>query len=99
MRARPHGVLRRATTPRALAWSRGCSCADHTGAMQTVLAHPVAVDCELRVTRRAVAREVAGHRLALIHANDRAVFAPGNQVVGDHRRASPRRYRHRDADA
>src|ERR1700737_1688781 len=61
-------------------------------------AHPVAVDRELRVARGTLAREIAGHRLCRIHADDRAILHRRDQVVGDHGRARARRHRDLDAD-
>src|SRR5258708_33762473 len=55
---------------------RSSRCADSRARR---LAHPVAVDGELRVARGTLAREVAGHRLALVHADDRAVLHRGDQ--------------------
>ena len=52
--------------------------------------HAVAADLQIGVARRLLA-EIAGHRLGMIHADDRAARGAGNQVAGDHRGAGAAR--------
>ena len=59
---------------------------------------PIAADGQLRKPHGAVLTEILGHRREAVHADDGAAPCPANQVIGNERRAGPRRNRDRDAD-
>src|SRR5664279_404906 len=71
----------------------------HSGLIVAASAHLIAADLELRIALGAGEREVAGHRLVPLHADDGAARRAGEQIAGNHRDAGAGDHRHGDAEA